>query len=201
MQRVLSPVLVGRREELSQLEDALLAANRSDGRFVLLAGEAGIGKTRLATELTRRARKLGCNALWGSCSEAELSLPYLPFVEAIGNQLDEHDLVQVRAELGPMSGELAQLFPQLGNGAQPASTGDPAQAKLRMFESVVTLLDLWARERGLLLVLDDVHWADSSTRHLLDYVARRMANSRVMVLASYRSDELDRRHPLTRMVQ
>jgi class 3 adenylate cyclase len=201
MQRVLSPVLVGRQEELSQLEDALLAANRSDGRFVLLAGEAGIGKTRLATELTRRAHKLGCTALWGSCSEAELSLPYLPFVEAIGNQLGEHDLAQVRAELGPMSGELAQLFPQLGNGAQPATTGDPAQAKLRMFESVVTLLDLWARERGLLLVLEDVHWADSSTRHLLDYVARRMANSRVMVLATYRSDELDRRHPLTRMAQ
>jgi class 3 adenylate cyclase len=201
MQRVLSPVLVGRQEELSQLEDALLAANRSDGRFVLLAGEAGIGKTRLATELTRRARKLGCTALWGSCSEAELSLPYLPFVEAIGNQLGEHDLAQVRTELGPMSAELAQLFPQLGNGAQPAASGDPAQAKLRMFESVVTLLELWARERGLLLVVDDVHWADSSTRHLLDYVARRMANSRVMVLATYRSDELDRRHPLTRMVQ
>lgn len=201
MQRVLSPVLVGRQEELSQLEDALLAANRSDGRFVLLAGEAGIGKTRLATELTRRAHKLGCTALWGSCSEAELSLPYLPFVEAIGNQLGEHDLAHVRAELGPMSGELAQLFPQLGNGAQPPTTGDPAQAKLRMFESVVTLLDLWARERGLLLVLEDVHWADSSTRHLLDYVARRMANSRVMVLATFRSDELDRRHPLTRMVQ
>src|SRR5512132_2235350 len=201
MQRVLSPVLVGRQEELSHLEDALLSANRSDGRFVLLAGEAGIGKTRLATELTRRAHKLGCSALWGSCSEAELSLPYLPFVEAIGNQLGEHDVAQVRAELGPMSGELAQLFPQLGNGAQPAATGDPAQAKLRMFESVVTLLDLWARERGLLLVLEDVHWADSSTRHLLDYVARRMANSRVMVLATYRSDELDRRHPLTRMVQ
>jgi class 3 adenylate cyclase len=201
MQRVLSPVLVGRQEELSQLEDALLSANRSDGRFVLLAGEAGIGKTRLANELTRRARKLGCTALWGSCSEAELSLPYLPFVEAIGNQLGEHDLAQVRAELGPMSGELAQLFPQLGNGAQPSASGDPAQAKLRMFESVVTLLDLWARGRGLLLVLEDVHWADSSTRHLLDYVARRMASSRVMVLATYRSDELDRRHPLTRMVQ
>src|SRR4029453_2484657 len=95
MQRVLSPVLVGRQEELSQLEDALLSANASDGRFGLLAGEAGIGKTRLANELTRRARKLGCTALWGSCSEAELSLPYLPFVEAIGNQLGEHDLAQV----------------------------------------------------------------------------------------------------------
>jgi class 3 adenylate cyclase len=201
MQRVLSPVLVGRQEELSQLEDALLSANRGDGRFVLMGGEAGIGKTRLATELTRRARKLGCSALWGSCSEAELSLPYLPFVEAIGNQLGQRDLVEVRAQLGPMSAELAQLFPQLGNGARAAGDGDPAQAKLRMFESVVTLLELWARDRGLLLVLDDVHWADSSTRHLLDYVARRMTNSRVMVLATYRSDELDRRHALTRMVQ
>src|SRR4029453_5442900 len=101
MQRVLSPVLVGRQEELSQLEDALLAANRSDGRFVLLAGEAGIGKTRLATELTRRAHKLGCTALWGSCSEAELSLPYLPFVEAIRHQLGEPHLAHVRSEPGP----------------------------------------------------------------------------------------------------
>ena len=85
--RVLSPVLVGRQDELSQLEDALLAANRGDGRFVLLSGEAGIGKTRLAAELERRARKLGGDALWGSCSEAELPLQYLPFVEAIGSRL------------------------------------------------------------------------------------------------------------------
>jgi class 3 adenylate cyclase len=201
LQRATSPVLVGRQDELSQLEDALLSANRGNGRFVLVAGEAGIGKTRLATELTRRARKLGCGVLWGSCSEVELSLPYLPFVEAIGNQLGEHDLDDLRADLGPTSAELAQLFPQLGDGSPPAPGGDPAQAKLRMFESVVTLLESWARERGLLLVLDDVHWADSSTRHLLDYVARRLVRSRVMLLATYRSDELDRRHPLTRSVQ
>ena len=89
--RVLSPVLVGRQHELSELEDALLAANRGDGRLVLLAGEAGIGKTRLARELARRAKKLGCDVLWGSCSEAELPLPYLPFVEAIGSRLDAQD--------------------------------------------------------------------------------------------------------------
>ncbi len=201
LQRVSSPVLVGRQEELSQLEDALLSSNRGDGRFVLVAGEAGIGKTRLATELTRRARKLGCDVLWGSCSEMELSLPYLPFVEAIGNHLDEQDLALVRADLGQMTAELAQLFPQLGDGAPAAPAGDPDQAKLRVFESVVTLLERSARERGLLLVLDDVHWADSSTRHLLDYVARRLVRSRVMLLATYRSDELDRRHPLTRTVQ
>ena len=201
LQRVLSPVLVGRQEELSHLEDALLSANRGDGRFALLAGEAGIGKTRLATELTRRARKLGCDVLWGSCSEAELALPYLPFVEAVGNHLADRDPAALRAALGPTAGELAQLFPQLADGPPSPPEGDPAQAKLRLFESVVTLLELWAKDRGLLLVLDDVHWADGSTRELLDYAARRLARSRVMLLATYRSDELDRRHPLTRTVQ
>ena len=201
LQRVLSPVLVGRQEELSRLEDALLAANRGEGSFVLVAGEAGIGKTRLATELARRAGKLGCEVLWGSCSEAELALPYLPFVEAIGNQLAEQDPAVVRAAVGPAAAELAQLFPRLADGPPAAPAGDPAQAKLRLFESVVTLLELWARERGLLVVVDDIHWADSSTRELLDYAARRLARDRVMLLAAYRSDELDRRHPLTRTVQ
>ena len=201
LQRVLSPVLVGRQEELFQLEGALLSANRGDGRFVLLAGEAGIGKTRLATELTRRARKLGCAALWGSCSEVELSLPYLPFVEAIGNHLSERDPAAVRADLGPMAAELSQLFPQLGEGLPATHAGDAGQAKLRLFESVVRLVELWARDRGLLRVLDDLHWADSSTRELLDYAARRLPQNRVMLLATYRSDELDRRHPLTRTAQ
>ena len=201
LQRVFSPVLVGRQEELSELEDALLSANRGDGRFVLLAGEAGIGKTRLATELRRRAHKLGCDVLWGSCSEAELALPYLPFVEAVGNHLDAQDPAQLRAALGPTADELAQLFPRLADGPPSVPEGDPAQAKLRLFESVVTLLELWSQDRGLLLVLDDVHWADGSTRELLDYAARRLARSRVMLLATYRSDELDRLHPLTRTVQ
>jgi predicted ATPase len=201
LQRVLSPVLVGRQDELSRLEDALLSANRGDGRFVLVAGEAGIGKTRLATELTRRARKLGCSVLWGSCSEAELPLPYLPFVEAIGNHLSGQDASAIHADLGPMAAELAQLFPQLGEVVVPAPGGDPGQAKLRLFESVVTLLELWARERCVLLVLEDIHCADSSTRELLDYMARRLPKSRVLILASFRSDELDRSHPLTRAVQ
>jgi class 3 adenylate cyclase len=201
LQRALSPVLVGRQDELSRLEDELLSVNRGDGRFVLLAGEAGIGKSRLARELTQRARKLGLDVLWGSCSEAEVALPYLPFVEAVGNHLGQQDPAVVRADLGLTAEELAQLFPQLAVGPPRAPAGDPAQAKLRLFESVVALLELWARERGLLLVLDDIHWADSSARELLDYAARRLARSRVMLLATYRSDELDRRHPLTRTIR
>jgi len=82
MQRALSPVLIGRERELSVLEDTLLAASRGDARVALIAGEAGMGKTRLAEELIGRARKIGFEVLTGACSEAELSLPYLPFVEA-----------------------------------------------------------------------------------------------------------------------
>src|SRR5215203_7519922 len=84
----LCPVLVQRDDQLSALEDALMAANRGDGRLAVLSGEAGIGKTRLANELARLARQLDGAVLWGTCSEAELSLPYLPFVEALGNYLD-----------------------------------------------------------------------------------------------------------------
>jgi predicted ATPase len=135
----------------------------------------------------------------GKLFEAELAA-LLPFVEAIGAQLDERTRA-LRAELGPMVAELAQVFPQLGAGQAPPETGDQAQARLRLFESFVALLDLWAGANTLLVVLDDVHWADSSTRELLEYAARRLAKSRVMLLATYRSDELDRLHPLTRAVQ
>ena len=130
LQRVVSPVLVGRQEELSQLEDALLSANRGDGRFILLAGEAGIGKTRLAAELAQRARKLGFDVLRGSCSESELALPYLPFVEAVGNRLDEADAAALRIELGPTAGELGPALPAARRGCTAAAgrRSGPGQA-------------------------------------------------------------------------
>src|SRR2546430_17141434 len=96
MERVGCPVLIGREIELTDLEDALLAANRGDGQIVLLAGGAGVGKSRLATEVQRRAVKIGITVLSGGCSEADLALPYLPFLEALGNYLTAVDLDTVR---------------------------------------------------------------------------------------------------------
>src|SRR5215211_1930738 len=96
----LCPVLVQRDDQLAALEDALMAANRGDGRLAVLSGEAGIGKTRLADELARLARQLGWAVLWGTCSEAELSLPYLPFVAAPGNYLDGQSTSAVGERLG-----------------------------------------------------------------------------------------------------
>ncbi len=197
----LCPVLIRRDEELGVLEDALLAARRGESRFVVLAGEAGIGKTRLSRELAGEARGLGCAVLSGGTSDTEVSLPYLPFVEAIGNYLDEQDLDRLREALGPALGELGQLFPMLAGDRLPEPTPDPGQAKLRLFESIVSLLALPARDRTLLLVIEDVHWADASTRELLDYLARRLTDLPSLIVVTYRTDELHRRHPFLPTLQ
>ena len=197
----LCPVLIRRDDELGVLEDALLAARRGESRFVVLAGEAGIGKTRLSRELAREARELGCAVLTGGASDAEVSLPYLPFVEAIGNYLDEQDLDRLRDALGPALGELGQLFPALAGDRLPEPSPDPGQAKLRLFESIVSLLALPARDRTVLLVIEDVHWADASTRELLDYLARRLTDLPSLIVVTYRADELHRRHPFLPTLQ
>ncbi|MGZ4120591.1 MAG: AAA family ATPase [Actinomycetota bacterium] len=201
VERALCPVLVGRSEELSILEDALLAANRGQGSVVALAGDAGLGKTRLATELERRARSIGSEVLSGGCSEADLSLPYLPLLEAIGNYLAGADLDSVRARLGPSGRELAQLFPQLDPSGTPVQDAETTQSKLRLFEAMIALLGIPADQHGLLLIVEDLHWADASTRELLDYMTRRLRQMRIMVLATYRRDEMHRKHPLAPIVQ
>ena len=197
--RVLCPTTIGRESELSSLEDALLAALRGDGGVVILGGEAGMGKTRLVNELTARALRLRCAVMSGACSEAELSLPYLPFLEAIGNRLTTENTQQLKDRLGPAADELAQLFPQLGRASAPG--GDATQSKLRMFEAILLLLRDAARDRALLLVLEDLQWADPGTRELLDYMTRRLRSTNVLVLATYRMDEMHRKHPLVPTIQ
>src|ERR1700694_1314937 len=106
VERALCPALVGREGELTILEDALLDAHRGEGQMVILAGEAGLGKTRLASELQKRAAGGGTTVMRGGCSEADLSLPYLPFLEAIGNYLSTADLDRLRARLGSAGREV-----------------------------------------------------------------------------------------------
>ncbi len=197
----LCPVLIRRDDELAALEEALLAARRGESRFLTLAGEAGIGKTRLAGELGREARELGCTVLAGGCSDTELSLPYLPFVEAIGNYLDGADSDELARALGPGLAELAQLFPRLATDGTQGRSPDPGQAKLRLFEAIVSLLALPARESTLLLTIEDVHWADASTRELLDYLARRLTDLPSLILVTFRRDEIHRKHPLLPVLQ
>jgi predicted ATPase len=100
LERVLCPRLVGRDEQLFVLEAGLLAAHRGESQLVALGGEAGMGKTRLTSELADRALRLGWTVLWGACSEAELPVPYLPVVEALGNYLSSQDTARITKSLG-----------------------------------------------------------------------------------------------------
>ncbi|GAC1615111.1 MAG: helix-turn-helix transcriptional regulator [Candidatus Dormibacteraceae bacterium] len=194
--------MVGREEELTRLEDALLAACRGAGSVMIVAGDAGLGKSRLAGEVMQRADRIGAEVMEGSCSEAELALPYLPFLEAIGNHLEATDLGRLRERLEPSAtAELGHLFPRLGTASGPVSDSDSSQARMRLYEAILALLRTAAEEKGLLLVIEDIHWADASTRELLDYIARRLRNSRILLLATYRRDELHRKHPLLPTIQ
>ncbi|MHB8507899.1 MAG: AAA family ATPase [Candidatus Dormibacteria bacterium] len=197
--RVLCPVIVDRHAPLAALEDALFQALQGEGQVICVSGEAGVGKTRLLAEVMAQARKLGAQVLTGGCSETTISLPYLPFLEAVGNHLGGADPTYLREAVGPAAADLAQLFPQFADvGARP---DEPMQAKLRLFEGILTLMDAIGGDRGTVLVIEDVHWADASTREMLDYMARRLRNSRVLLACSYRGDELHRRHPLIPIIQ
>lgn len=199
MEQVLCPITVGRRQERRRLEAALSAAVDGEARVVVLAGDAGLGKTRLASELARTAAGAGAAVLWGSCSEAELSLPYLPFLEAVGNHLTVADLPGLRQRLLTHR-ELGRLFPQLELEAPPPDPNDPFQGRLRLFEAVLGLLRLLSEPGGLLLVLENMHWADAASRELLDYLVRRLRGTRVAVLVTCRLERLGRRHPLLLLV-
>ena len=199
--RAICRVLVGREDELSRLEDALLQAVRGQGSVVVLAGDAGMGKTRLCSELRHRAERIGADILEGSCSEAELALPYLPFLEAIGNHLASGPISSLKERLGLHARELARVFPQLGEEAAASALADQPDSRLRLFEAILALLAIAAEDGGLLLIVEDLHWADASTRELLDYLTRRLRNTRILVLATYRRDEMHRRHPLLPTLQ
>ena len=201
LEQSLCPILVGRDAELSALEDALLAARRGAGGVVVVSGDAGAGKSRLCAELEQRARGLGMTVLHGGCSEADLALPYLPFLEAIGNHLASVDVGSLGERLTAVRRELAALFPQLGSGDAALPEAGDAAHKLRLFEALLALLGVLAEDGGLLLTVEDLHWADASTRELLDYLARRIRGNRVLLVANYRGDEMHRRHPLLPVVQ
>ncbi len=163
---------VGRARELGELGSALASARGASGTTVLLAGEAGIGKTRLASELAGRARDAGFEVLLGrSIDLVGTELPYQPFAEA----------------LRPL-------------GTPPQADGPTARTQLRVFEETLALLTDRASQAPVLLVLEDLHWADTSTLDLVVFLAHNLAGRQILLLATCRADEpasADRVHRLT----
>ena len=196
--RVSSPVLIGRSGELGRLEAALGTARGGRSSAVLIAGEAGVGKTRLVSALGDLARADRVVVLAGGCIDlGEGSLPFAPVIEALRGYVRHADPEELDAVVRHGRSELARLMPDLGPAGEGAESGlSVGSAQGRLFELLLGVLTRIAERHPLLFVVEDLHWSDRSTRDLLGFLVRNLRDNAVMLLFSYRSDELHRRHPL-----
>ncbi|WP_433493909.1 helix-turn-helix transcriptional regulator [Micromonospora sp. CA-248089] len=195
--RAASTVLVGRRPELTALGDALTRSRSGEPTTVLVGGEAGVGKTRLLEEFGTQVEAAGARLLVGQCLElGEAGLPFAPFAAALRDVL-RHD---GPAAFAGYEAEFARLLPELAR--MPAAVAVPAGPALAdtprgyLFDLVADLFRRIAEERPLVLVIEDLHWADRSTRDLIGFLVRAARATRLLVVCTYRTDELHRGHPL-----
>ena len=195
--RVSSPVLIGRSEELERLHSALRLAEDGRSSATLIAGEAGVGKTRLIAELAEQGHAIGATDLQGGCIVlGDGAVPYAPIVEALRG-LVRADADELDAIIGPGRTELARLVPDLGPVGEDARSSlgtDSAQG--RLFELLLGVLVRLAARSPVVFIVEDLHWSDRSTRDLLGFLVRNLRDAAVMLVFTYRSDELHRRHPL-----
>jgi DNA-binding SARP family transcriptional activator len=189
---------VGRAAAVEQLGRSYEQAASGSRRIVLLCGEPGIGKTRLATEFALRAHATGAVVLYGRCDEETL-LPHQPFVEALRHYVGNCAPAVLAGQVQRISGELRRVVPDLAERipelAEPVS-GDPEGARYRLFEAVAGLLCEAAQSRPLVLLLDDLHWADKATLLLLKHLARYPREARLMVVGTCREMDVEPDHPL-----
>jgi DNA-binding SARP family transcriptional activator len=189
---------VGRDAELRRLKGFWADVSGGERAAAFVAGEAGIGKTRLVSELARALQEEGTLVLYGRCDEG-LAVPYQPFVEALRPYAKAIALDRLRAELGPLAPHLGRLMPELEALCEPAR-GDPESERFALFEAVAALLERATRAQPVLLVLDDLHWAAPPTLLMLRHLIRSERTLGGLVLGTYRETELDAAHPLAALL-
>ncbi|HZA21009.1 MAG TPA: AAA family ATPase, partial [Dehalococcoidia bacterium] len=191
---------VGRQREMGKLKRALEDALSGQGQLLMLVGEPGIGKTRLAQELATHAQTRGARVLWGWCYEAEGAPPFWPWVQPIRAYLQQRDAEQLRSEMGLGAADIAEVVSEVRGklpGLEPPPALPPAQARFRLFDSIATFWKKAAQNQPLQLVLDDLHWADKPSLLLLQFLARQLGESPLLLVGCYRELELSRQHPLS----
>jgi DNA-binding CsgD family transcriptional regulator/tetratricopeptide (TPR) repeat protein len=195
---VVSPVLVGRAEQLASLDDALATTRLGEPATVLIGGEAGVGKSRLVSEFTARAAD-GGRVLAGGCLElGAAGLAFAPFTAVLRQVVRDLGVAGVQELLtGQASRELARLLPELGEPTRHEDEAYQGEARARLFEQVLALFERLAEAGSLTLIIEDAHWADHSTRDLLTFLIGNQRVLRgVLIVVTFRSDELHRTHPL-----
>jgi DNA-binding CsgD family transcriptional regulator len=193
--------LVGRQREQRLIWNHFIAARSGCTRVVLLDGELGIGKTRLLSEIAARTLKDGAVVLRGSSTEAEGMPPYLPFLEALGEYIRVTPLEQLRKQVAHSPQILASIFPELAfrlGDLPELYPPPPEQARLRLYEAIGTFIEAISLQNGFILMLDDLHWADSASMDLLCYIAQHHTKAKLLILGTCREDEIDRNPALGR---
>lgn len=188
---------VGREAQLQALVDRLHAATNGQGRVLLLGGDAGVGKSRLVHDLKQVAATEGVRIIEGRCSSTESSVPYAPLMDALRFRISRGEGEAVARVLGPLRAVLAPIFPQLDSAA---SHPDQSADRERPFDLIFRVLERLASDEPVLLLLEDVHWADQTSLELLHHLAHRAASVRMLIIVTYRSDELHAAHPLRRLL-
>ena len=189
----------GRWDELQRLVRRLDVARAGSGSLVFVVGESGIGKTRILEEFAAHARSQGARVLWSRCFEGELSRPFGPFAEALAHYAKESNAELLREEVGAFGGIVAKIVPELRERLpdlpEPVALA-PEEERYRLLDAVAQVLWAVARHAPLVLLVDDLHWADGATLVLLRYLARFLSRHPVLLLGAYRDVEVDRSHPL-----
>jgi tetratricopeptide (TPR) repeat protein len=184
--------MVGYEHELASLEEVLEQALAGRGGLTLIAGEPGVGKTRLADELGAVANARGAQVVWGRCATGTGAPAYWAWIQALRSLVSDRDALMLRAELGAGAAELVQLLPELRDvvpDLDPVEYGDTDDVRFRLFDAAAGFLVRAAATQPLLIVLDDLHSADQSTRSLLEFLAPVVLDARVLIVATYRDTE------------
>lgn len=200
LDRLAGGIFVGREKEMDELRAGLEDSLSGRGRLLMLVGEPGIGKTRTSEELATYAGLRNMQVVWGRCYEGEGAPAYWPWVQIIRSYVHEKDPKELASEMGPGAADIAQVVSEVKErlpGLPAPPTLEPDQARFRLFDSITTFLKNASKGTPLMVVLDDMHWADKPSLLLLQFLARELRGSRLLVLGTYRDVELRRGHPLS----
>lgn len=203
LDRLAAGVFVGREKEMEELKGYVDDALSGRPKLVMLVGEPGIGKTRITEEVSTYARMRNAQVLLGRCYETEGAPSYWPWIQLIRSYVHERPAETLTSEMGPGAGNIAQVVSEVAEklpGLPQPPDLDPEQARFRLFDSVAVFLRNASNNKPIVIVIDDLHWADKPSLLLLQFLARELGTTRLLTLGTYRDVELGRHHPLAQML-